>query len=464
MDEFQAKPFCKEVRTIIKRQLPEAYHAIGTSEGFEEASNEEALTMKETSLKKIDESEALIRKTLDLVKNEKGPYFDEFRSEARVLLTSLQANRSAWASADSASAKGRWAAARKLETLEEKLADAVTDLEVFVSNKPWKIALLHAQIAQKLAAAPEAVAKEAWYQELIADAQRRGQEAQEKANWYDALAACSSLEELEPDNEAYREADKIVQRHVRVLRLYGSEKDIAAADNEQRLVEIEEDEDVEESDGPIWKEIVTGVDADMVRKAVSKLGQSYVQDVDYRKLTRGALQSIQVLAQTPQVRETFPGLKEKAKREAFIASLNKEISDLEKPDHVRPLDLMRALNNVLDRSDETVHLPVDVLSVEFADGFLNELDKFSNMIWPSEVINFNKSTMGQFTGIGVQISKDRGEHARDEGGYQSRRPHHRRRRRGHENPQHRQAHQDDHGPAEHDREPHDQTPRRAGGV
>lgn len=408
LGEFEAKPFCKDVRAIIRRQLAEAYHAIGTSEGFEEASDEEAPTMQKTSIQKIDEADALIRKALDLAKNEKSPYFDEFRTESQALLSSLQANRSAWAAADAGSIQGRWAAARKLEPLEERMADSVTDLEVLVTNKPWKIALLHAQIAQKLAPDAEASAKESWYRNRIADAERRGKEAQDAAEWYDALAAYSSLEELEPDNETYRDANKIVQRHVRVLRLYGSEEDVKEADNEASLMEIEE-EDGEESDGPIWKEIVTGVDADMVRKAISKLGQSYVQNVDYRKLTRGALQSIKVLAQTPQVRETFPGLKDKAKRDAFIASLNKEIGDLEKPDHVRPLDLMRALNNVLDRSDETVHLPVDVLSVEFADGFLNELDKFSNMIWPSEVINFNKSTMGQFTGIGVQITKNRGE-------------------------------------------------------
>jgi carboxyl-terminal processing protease len=407
LDEFQAKPFCKKVRKLIKRKLTDAYHAIGTADGFEEASKEEAQTMKETSLQKLDECAALVKKALKLVHKETGTFYDEFRSEAKVLLKNIQVNRDAWAAADPATLQGRWSAARKLELLEEKLADAVTDLEVLVTKKPWKIAFLHAQLAKKVAPDSTAVAEETWYRNLIADAQRRGKEAIEKANWYDALTAYSALEELEPDNETWRDEGKIVRRHVRVLRLYGSQKD--ELDDEDGVLDESDEEVVEESDGPAWKEIVEGVDADMVRKAVSKLGQSYVQNVDYRKLTRGALLSVKVLAQTPQVRETFPGLKDDAKREAFIASLNKEISDVEKPDHVRPLDLMRALNNVLDRSDETVQLPVNVLSVEFADGFLNELDKFSNMIWPSEITNFNKSTMGQFTGIGVQITKERGE-------------------------------------------------------
>lgn len=408
--DFEARPFCKNVRKLIKRDLADVYHDIGTSEGFEEASEQEAETMKETSLQKIDEAADLIREALRMLRNEKGPYYDEFRSEAELVLRRFRANRAAWATADPSTIQGRWKAARTLETLEEKLADAVTDLEVLVTRKPWKIALLHAQIAKKLAPNPETVEQETWYRELIAETERRGNEAVENADWYDALSAYLALEELEPYNETYQQEGKIVRRHVRVLRLYGQREPEDESEGEKLLDETEEDESVvEESDGPVWKEIVTGVDADMVRKAVSKLGRSYVQNVDYRKLTRGALQSIKVLAQTPQVRETFPGLKDRDKREAFVASLNREISDVEKLDHVRPLDLMRALNNVLDRSDETVHLPVNVLSVEFADGFLNELDKFSNMIWPSEITNFEKSTMGQFTGIGVQITKQRGE-------------------------------------------------------
>ncbi|MBN1554513.1 MAG: S41 family peptidase [Phycisphaerae bacterium] len=408
LKDFEALPACKEIRDLVKKKLAEAYHAIGTAEGFEDASSDEAKTMRETSLRKIDEVQELIQKSVTLLKEYNGPFFDEFRSEAQVLLGRLRANRDVWDQADPDTPRGRWRAARKLELLEEQLADAVTDLEVLLSKHPWKIALLHGQIAKKLAPDPEAMTRETWYRNMIADAERRGKTAVENADWYDALAAYSALEELEPDNESYRDENKTVQRHVRVLRLYGSDQDEEAETPELSNGEDEETV-VEESDGPIWKEIVAGVDADMVRKAISKLGRSYVQSVDYRKLTRGALQSIKVLAQTPQVRETFPGLKDETKRDAFVASLNREISDIEKPDHVRPLDLMRALNNVLDRSDETVDLPVDVLSVEFADGFLNELDKFSSMIWPSDIINFNKSTMGHFTGIGVQITKERGE-------------------------------------------------------
>lgn len=408
--DFESKPFCRGVRNLIRHRLADAYHALGTADGFEEASDEEAATMRNTSLRKIDEAAAAIRQALERIGSEQGEYYDEFRSEARTLLSALAGCRTAWAQADASSVRGRWQAARTLERQEENLADAMTDLEVLISKKPWKIALLHGQIAKRLAPDPQATSREDWYREMIADAESRGKKAMEASDWYDAMSAYAALEELEPDNETYQEQSKIVQRHVRVLRLYGDAAEEEETLTEENLLEPAEEGDIlEEGDGPLWKELVAGADADMVRKAISRIAQSYVQAVDYRQLTRGALQSIRILAQTPQVRETFPGLKDAAARKAFVAALDRELGEIEKPDHVRPLDLMRALNNVLDRSEETVKLPVEVLAVEFADGFLSELDKFTTMIWPSEVVNFEKSTMGQFTGIGVQITKERGK-------------------------------------------------------
>jgi carboxyl-terminal processing protease len=44
--------------------------------------------------------------------------------------------------------------------------------------------------------------------------------------------------------------------------------------------------------------------------------------------------------------------------------------------------------------------------VEFADGMLERLDKFSSMIWPHDVSEFQKSIRGSFVGAGIQIFKE----------------------------------------------------------
>jgi carboxyl-terminal processing protease len=47
-----------------------------------------------------------------------------------------------------------------------------------------------------------------------------------------------------------------------------------------------------------------------------------------------------------------------------------------------------------------------VLWSEFADGAFAELDPFTGMIWPADLEEFNKTTQGEFSGVGIQIQSD----------------------------------------------------------
>ena len=198
-----------------------------------------------------------------------------------------------------------------------------------------------------------------------------------------------------------------MRRHVRVLRLYGNGDDADEEDPDILSAEDLNNEFIQEKDDSPWKEIVRGVDSSMVTSAIGKLGTSYVKAVDYRKLIRGALSSIKVLVNTPQATKAFSGLKDEKKRKAFLKAIDHELAQVEKPDRIDHRHLQMALEAINLSSEATVKIPLSVLAVEFADGFLGELDKFSSMIWPYDVTKFYKSTMGEFTGIGVQIRKGR---------------------------------------------------------
>jgi carboxyl-terminal processing protease len=388
------------LRELVKDKLIEAYQDVATSDVFEEASTEEAREMKATSIAKLQDVAKLAGQAADLLKGNDTPYANEFRKMATTLQDQAERNGDIWEQVDPSTLKSRWQAARRVRPAGEKLADAVTDLEVMVTAKPWRIALLHAQLAKRIALDEQAVRQADWYRSLLAETEKLGNQAIEDADWYDALTAYSGLKELEPDNATYRDKVKTILRHVRVLRRYGQED----GDDEQDELSVEEAIDF--GDGPAWEEMIHGIDAEMVRTAIGRLGASYVTPVDYRELIHGALQSIKVLAETPQAAKTFPGLKDESKRQTFIEAIDREMENVERKDRVDSLTLQIALNKVLFRSDQTVDIPVGVLAMEFADGLLSELDKFSTMIWPNDVTNFNKSTMGEFTGIGVQITKE----------------------------------------------------------
>ncbi|MEE8169729.1 MAG: S41 family peptidase, partial [Phycisphaerae bacterium] len=55
-----------------------------------------------------------------------------------------------------------------------------------------------------------------------------------------------------------------------------------------------------------------------------------------------------------------------------------------------------------------------VLAFEFLNAAMRPLDDFTSIIWPSEVADFEKHTHGEFTGVGIQITKPDGQPIRVE--------------------------------------------------
>src|SRR5205823_10176729 len=70
------------------------------------------------------------------------------------------------------------------------------------------------------------------------------------------------------------------------------------------------------------------------------------------------------------------------------------------------LVVRNAITNIRTLNDQTIQLPEEVFTSEFADAAFSELDPFTSMIWPSDVEEFNKNTQGEFSGVGIQIQTD----------------------------------------------------------
>src|SRR4030095_5444378 len=66
----------------------------------------------------------------------------------------------------------------------------------------------------------------------------------------------------------------------------------------------------------------------------------------------------------------------------------------------------RMIDGIIRDNADSIALPKEVLVSEFADGAFAELDPFSSMIWPSDLEEFNKTTQGEFSGVGIQIQSD----------------------------------------------------------
>lgn len=333
-----------------------------------------------------------------------------YRHTAKALRQDLDTYRKLWQTADLPKDRP------VLKSASEKAQDGLMDLGVLVSLDPLVAALSHARQAKELGGDQDEFLRQDWVRQLVADAESRGAALLQEGRWNDALTIYghSGLRGLDEDNLAYQETLKRIHQHVRVISLYAERRDESAsagsavpptpaASQSAATQPVARAADV-----PRWQEMMAGIDTRMVRNAISRIEGNYVEAPDYRKIGTAALKEIKVLVETPEASAAFPSLAHQAKRSAFLKGLDAQIEQLAKISPVEYLHVTLALERILDLSAETLAIPPEVINMEFAEGLTGELDRFSSMIWPYEMEDFEKRTMGSFYGIGIQIRKDTG--------------------------------------------------------
>jgi carboxyl-terminal processing protease len=65
-------------------------------------------------------------------------------------------------------------------------------------------------------------------------------------------------------------------------------------------------------------------------------------------------------------------------------------------------------DNVLDLNKSTINLPQTVLIAQFVEAALSALDPYTVIVWPRQVQDFEQMMTSEFTGIGIEISKQKG--------------------------------------------------------
>lgn len=346
---FVEKADPAEIKAIRKgiEKVIEAYNRSGTADGLDEAQGrKEARDLKAQSLKALGESAEAAAAVALTVKDRPGPYADVFRATAEQAARLLADYRRAWDGLKVDDGNAWRMGTGRLKDLEYDVTDVLAEMESVAVEKPWRSALMQARLARRLAEDKDKFAREPWFRELAGEMEARGRKFIGEAKWYDALSVYASLNDLLPDNEDYQKTLKIVERHVRVLGLYGKKPKPTtrssspasepaskpAARTPLRPSEgLEDDGDSSTppaEEEPHWRELFANVDADMVEKVIQQIDLSYVASVDYRKVARGALTGVKVLAETPQAADTFEGLKDQGKRKEFLEAVDRLLADV----------------------------------------------------------------------------------------------------------------------------------------
>ena len=118
---------------------------------------------------------------------------------------------------------------------------------------------------------------------------------------------------------------------------------------------------------------------------------------------------IQAVVSTNGLEKAFHGLgRSGQKGGSSCEALDDEVANNKKAndDNSARLALRTTLMKIKTVNNDTVKIPEEVLVSEFADGAFEKLDPFTSMIWPSDLEEFNKTTQGEFSGVGIQIQSD----------------------------------------------------------
>jgi carboxyl-terminal processing protease len=285
-------------------------------------------------------------------------------------------------------------------------------------------AMRAAAIAYTYVEDKEQFRREPWVVDLIHTVTRRADEYEASGEWLKAVRLYSDLVSIEPFNPNWKERQKLAFRRVRLISAYTpdrfkqlQESDLAtrkAADALLSPATQPSTQPAEAGDEPFendefkinWRDSLNGVRADMLREALDHARTNYWRDVGYDVLMTGGLRGIRAVLTTDGLQDTFAGLKDRAKVARFIDVIDEELASIAAGAAADRNAMQRLITRMQAVNMQTVDLPEEVFVSEFADGAFGELDPFSAVIWPSEVEEFNKSTQGEFSGVGVQIQSD----------------------------------------------------------
>jgi carboxyl-terminal processing protease len=272
-------------------------------------------------------------------------------------------------------------------------------------------------------------ANEQQRKELLADAFVRGvvikalgraEELEAQGKWLESLTRCYRwLEAIEPDNKAYSDySEELLAR----IRLVESFKDSPCETRKQRYERVE---------------------PEMLFKALDVLSFNYVNPMDYRQMAIKAVKRCKLLAEVlkysaidpnkldyqisdsqmaawsaglsvmlEEIKESPTGLsKDKFKSilKRVIVLNNSCVKPLMAMAKVGQEDMLSSDEKSETRSDRDTLLPSAMLIAQFTQASLSALDPYTIMIWPKGVEDFEKQMTNEFTGIGIEISKPKGQ-------------------------------------------------------
>jgi carboxyl-terminal processing protease len=246
--------------------------------------------------------------------------------------------------------------------------------------------------------------------DAINKAKAEAAELEKKGQWLDSYISCYSLlAAMDPNNKKWTEhAEQLVEK----AEIVGSFQDSPCETSRQRF---------------------DGVKRHIFVKAVDALNFNYVSKIDYQAMSAKGVRRIESFAEvvatmmqnsTPandsqgqasepnlaSLGESFKDFKPDAEKNAkfleWLSSLEQDINNW--PKGAGKDRFLAVFEKILELNLASARLPETVVIAQFADASFNALDPYTVIVWPTYVEDFEKAMTNEFSGIGIEITKQKG--------------------------------------------------------
>lgn len=294
-----------------------------------------------------------------------------------------------------------WEAKRR-----ENIVEVQTQLAQSIDKGDLRPALKHANEWYALATDKNEVLHDPRISELTKSSETAAREAEAAGRWLEAQSLYSRLWLLYEEEGRFKEDTNRLGQRLLMLRLYVPER-LHEMKNAERVAEGDEPLPPFNKAGEDWHEKLAGIREDMVVQAIAAAGKLHVEKTPMGDILNRGLDALRTMVTTVDLKDAFPGVADKDKRDRFLSELDTLAARFKSnPQRADFRETYNTLRRILQVNRETVAIADEAVLHEFGNGAASALDEFSDFIWPDELARFQKTTEGDFPGVGVHITLD----------------------------------------------------------
>lgn len=204
------------------------------------------------------------------------------------------------------------------------------------------------------------------------------------------------------------EYEKAWRTGLRVLLAADSDNPALQQEKADLLSKIAVEKKLTASLCPGQSDPYAAVEADIFFEALRRLDQKYFIPLNYSALSRRVLTCARHLGEVlASGRKDFLYTPDPN----TLTAWNQQLNNLQESSPQPPTDLPAFLEQIralLDLNRSTLRLPEGFLVQLLAEAVFEELDPYTEIVWPARSEDFDKQMSGEFAGVGIRIARQDG--------------------------------------------------------